>query len=90
MYLLVSSLLVFFLGECWTVFNGSALVFMVLMLIIIGLLCGRSCPGFGPGGTQLGFYSVILILLDTPTRGLVVILLIQPCSHSRTLLRIII
>ena len=45
---------------------------MVLMLIIIGLLCGRSCPGFGSGGTQLGFYLVILILLDTPARGLVV------------------
>ncbi|KAK9997807.1 hypothetical protein SO802_017410 [Lithocarpus litseifolius] len=42
---LVSFLLVFFLGEFWTVLNGSELVYMVPMLIIIGLLCGRSCPG---------------------------------------------
>ena len=90
MYLLVSSLLVFFLGECWTVLNESALVFMVLMLIIIGLLCERSCPGYGSGGTQLGFYSIILILLDIIARGFFVSLLAQPCSHSRTLLRIII
>ena len=30
---------------------GSALVFMVLMLINIGLLCGRSCLGFVSSGT---------------------------------------
>ena len=69
---------------------GSALVFMVLMLINIGLLCGRSCLGFVSSETQLGFYLVILILLDTPARGLVVSLLAQPCSFSGTLLRIII
>ena len=72
---LASSRLVFFLGEFWTILNGSALVFMVLMLIIIGLLCGRNCPGYVLGGTQLGFYLVILTLLDTHVRGLVVRLL---------------
>ena len=53
-------------------------------------LCGRSCPGYVLGGTQLGFYLVILTLLDTHVRGLVVSLLAQPCLHSQTLLRVII
>ena len=57
------------------VLNGSALVYMVPMLIIIGLLYRRSCPGYVLGGTQLTSYLVILILLDTYVRGLVVSLL---------------
>ena len=90
MYLLVSSLLVFFLGELWIVLIGPALVFVVPMLINIVLLYGRSYLGFVSSGTQLDFYLVILILLDTLTRGMVVSLLAQPCSYSQTLLRIII
>ena len=67
-----------FLGELGMVLNGFAPVFMVPMLIIIGLLCGRSCPRYVSGGTQHVFYLVTLILSDTHVRGLVASLLAQP------------
>ena len=58
-------------------FDWACTGLLVPMLINIVLLYGRSYLGFVSSGTQLGFYSVILILLDTPARGLVVILLIH-------------
>ena len=60
------------------VLDGFVLVYMVPMLIIIGLLCGRSCPRYVSGGTQRVFYLVTLILSDTHVRGLVVSPLAQP------------
>ena len=78
MFLLLNSLLVFFLGELWMVLNGSAPVFMVPMLIIIGLLCGRSYPGYMSGETQRVFYLETLILSNSFMRGLAVSLLAQP------------
>ena len=76
---LVSSRLVFFLGEFWMVLNGFVLTFMVQMQTLIGLFCGRSYQGCVLVGKSPSFYLVISMLLDILARGLAVTLLAQPC-----------
>ena len=76
---LVSSKLVYFLGEYWMVLNGFVLAFMVQMQTYIGLLWGRSYQGCVFDGPRLGFYLEISTSLDILVRGLAVTLSAQPC-----------